>query len=395
MPNADFQLTLEPNGPLQDGPQPSRVSFPLERYEPAVATGDEVTKGSLIARAKIAGAGALHSPIAGTVTEIRGLSEFSLVIEAGENEVAGPEPRDLSQKSPADLRVELAELGIDIRPLKSARTLIVNAMPPEPGITVYGQLLRDYRSDVAHGLETAKRITTPAHVILAGADVDVSALGNCTVKHLKPVYPNGLDPMIGKAVTGSESLADVATVSILELYLIGRTMETGLPCTETLLTVGNTNMLAAIGTPVGDLLSQAGIQPKERDRIIIGGPLRGKAAFELGEGIMKDSLAVFPVPHGMYPPTADNPCLNCGECTLNCPARIMPNLISRAAEFSFFDRARGYGVDHCFECGICGYHCPGRRPLLQYIRLAKKELIELDAKRALKEKQLQMAEGDR
>ena len=82
----------------------------------------------------------------------------------------------------------------------------------------------------------------------------------------------------------------------------------------------------------------------------------------------------------------DNPCINCGECALHCPARVLPGMISRAAEFSFFDRARGYGLDSCFECGICGYHCPGRRPLLQYIRLAKKELAAKDLSKKNPEK---------
>ena len=40
-----------------------------------------------------------------------------------------------------------------------------------------------------------------------------------------------------------------------------------------------------------------------------------------------------------------------------------------------FDDAREYGALDCIECGACVYICPAKRPLLQYIRFAKMEII--------------------
>ena len=40
-------------------------------------------------------------------------------------------------------------------------------------------------------------------------------------------------------------------------------------------------------------------------------------------------------------------------------------------EFELFDRTAELDIDDCFECGLCAAVCTARRPLLQYIRLAK------------------------
>ncbi|MBU1610742.1 MAG: 4Fe-4S dicluster domain-containing protein [Proteobacteria bacterium] len=376
MPKSDFILNIGLTGSMLDGPRSEQISLDLACFTPVVKPGDTVLAGDLVAKAKVSGQGDLHSPLAGEVVEISGLSEFSMIIRAkGEGSV---EPRDLSQTTGAELKTILAELGIDTTRMPSAKTLIINAMPPEPGILVQEQLLRDYRPFVARGLTAAKSVITPSQVILAGVGVDASAFGSCAVRLLAPVYPNGLDPLVIKAVTGEENPPDFAILSVLELFLIGQAMETGLPCTQTVVTVGDKNVHAMIGTPLKALLDMSNITATERDRVIIGGPLRGETAISLEAGISKDSLAVQVIPHGAFPPVEDNPCLNCGECVLVCPSRILPNMISRTAEFRLYDRARQYGVDACMECGLCGYHCTGRRPLLQYIRLAKKELAAMD-----------------
>ena len=83
---------------------------------------------------------------------------------------------------------------------------------------------------------------------------------------------------------------------------------------------------------------------------------------------------IFVIPNEFYPPVKDTNCLNCGECVLHCPARIMPNMIDRCVEFNLFEKTKEYGINACFEFRVCGYYCPARRRLFQYIRSAKKEL---------------------
>lgn len=387
MVKSDFKLNIKLAGPMQECPCPKEVSLDIAGYELAVAVGDKVLAGTLVARSRTPGTGDLHTPVAGTVTEVAGLSEFSLLIEAQGTETV--EPRDLLNLAGAELKTALAELGIDTTRLNSAKTLIINAMPPEPGILVNEQLLRDYRAVVAKGLDMAKRVVSASQVVLAGIGVDASAFGTCSVKHLPATYPSGLDPLVIKTITGREDAQGVSILSVLELFALGQVADSGLPFTKTVLTVNGRNYLACIGTPLKDLLNLASITARERDRVILGGPMRGEAAISLDAGITKNSWALLVIPHGTYPPVEDNSCLNCGQCVLICPSRVLPNMISRAAEFGLFERAREYGVDACMECGLCGYHCTGRRPILQYIRLAKKELADAD----LAARKLEMADA--
>jgi electron transport complex protein RnfC len=205
---------------------------------------------------------------------------------------------------------------------------------------------------------------------------------NCTVLHVSPVYPNGLDPLVIRKVTGQEALPglrpDNATIlSVKDLYFIGRTMETGRPLTETIMTIGGQNHLVRVGTPVGFLATEAGGTVQPGDRIIMGGPLRGQTAVNLEQGVDKAATGLFiqKQAEGLNP--TDNACLGCGECERHCPARIMPGMISRCAEFKQFKRAEVFHIHSCIECGLCGYWCVAQRPLLQYIRLAKYELALL------------------
>jgi Na+-translocating ferredoxin:NAD+ oxidoreductase RnfC subunit len=48
--------------------------------------------------------------------------------------------------------------------------------------------------------------------------------------------------------------------------------------------------------------------------------------------------------------------------------------LARYAEFNLFDRTPDCGLHDCIECGLCATVCPARRPLLQLIRLAKREV---------------------
>jgi electron transport complex protein RnfC len=188
--------------------------------------------------------------------------------------------------------------------------------------------------------------------------------------------------MVIKTITGQEVLLgtmpkDATILSVKDLYFIGRIMETGRPLTETIMTIGNQNHLILVGTPVGFLTAEAGAMVQPSNRIVMGGVMRGLAAINLEQGADKDTSGLQLLREDESIKTTDNFCLGCGECERHCPARIMPGMISRCAEFKQFERAEDFHIHSCIECGICGYWCKAKRPLLQYIRLAKYELALL------------------
>lgn len=72
-----------------------------------------------------------------------------------------------------------------------------------------------------------------------------------------------------------------------------------------------------------------------------------------------------------YPISA---CIKCGKCVEVCPMNLLPNFIASASEKQRMDLAEKYGAMDCFECGSCTYTCPAKRPLVQWIRIAKGEI---------------------
>ena len=122
------------------------------------------------------------------------------------------------------------------------------------------------------------------------------------------------------------------------------------------------------------VLEHAGVAAAPLDRVVVGGPMRGRAVPSLAAGVSKDDYSLLVVPHAAFPPVTDKACINCGECTLVCPSRIMPGLVARYVEFEMYDKAGEFRIDTCMDCGLCGYVCTARRPVLQLLRLGKEVL---------------------
>lgn len=64
-------------------------------------------------------------------------------------------------------------------------------------------------------------------------------------------------------------------------------------------------------------------------------------------------------------------CIRCGACVRECPAGLMPCLISLASEKNNWEIANLYNVSDCIECGLCSYVCPAKRNMVQYMKQAK------------------------
>ncbi|WP_419788104.1 electron transporter RnfC [Pseudodesulfovibrio sp.] len=380
MTSFSFSLLTGETGPLEKGNRPDYLNIPVPYHTPVLNVGDQVLADTLVARADRENDGDVHSPLAGTIT---GITPYAINIRVeGDDRAPSGEP---APDGGNRLRQWLRGLGADVRALDRATTLIVNAVPPEPGISICEPLLRDYRKTVEIGLEAVKRIVEPTKLFLVAATGNqTSAFANCTVQHVAPVHPNGMPQMVIKAVTGQEALPgtfanDTALITVRELFLIGRVMETGRPVTETVMTIGSQNSLVRVGTPASFLVAEAGGSVQPGDRIVLGGLMCGLSARDLAQGIGKKTTGLYLIRPGEGSEPTDNACLGCGECERHCPARIMPGMISRCAEFKQFKRAEQFHIHSCIECGICGYWCTAQRPLLHYIRLAKYELALLAA----------------
>jgi len=67
-------------------------------------------------------------------------------------------------------------------------------------------------------------------------------------------------------------------------------------------------------------------------------------------------------------------CIRCGRCIKACPIGLMPNFIALYAKIKDWEKTEEYHVADCIECGCCAYVCPSRINLVQYFKVAKREL---------------------
>ena len=383
-----LNTSVEITGSLQDVPAPSAVRIPIQKkHKAAVKKKQIVGRGQVIAENPSKSAynlGFVHASIDGMVEDILPdaivIGPMPAPKEGEEAPVAArPEPcAELDGLAGEDLCRKLLELGVDTSGFHATRTLIINGLNPEPGVIVSEQLVKDAQDTLKAGLQLLERALKPGTVKLVVASGKQISLHGCTTVNASDVYPATIDPLVVYAATGAERPDNVDIISIAELYRIGRVAESRLPVTEAVVSVGGKVFRVPAGTPVQTLLDAAGAPHGTDNKIALGGPMRGQAIFDLAAGIPKTCTAVTLVPAGLCPEVQPNPCVNCGECVLVCPARIQPGMLSRYAEFNMFDSARSQHVAACLECGMCTFVCPANRPVMQYLLLAKGQLAAQD-----------------
>ncbi len=272
-------------------------------------------------------------------------------------------------------------MGINPKDIaKSCNTLIVNGLNLEPGMTWAEPLLNEYLPIVLEGLELQKALSKPQNIILVvheGAKVE--PIPNVTIKEVKAVYPISVSKLLIKEVTSLECPKGVEIVSTHALWGLGYMRQEGLPLAMALVTLGTpkhtANYIIKEGTRVEDLVAKANEEVELGDTLIINGPLGGESVSSALRGIPRDVRGVFRVPADFIPVLeGGSHCCNCGACDRVCPARLVPSTLSKYSEFHMLDKCEEWHAAYCLECGLCGYVCVMRRPVLQYIRLAKNQL---------------------
>lgn len=68
-------------------------------------------------------------------------------------------------------------------------------------------------------------------------------------------------------------------------------------------------------------------------------------------------------------------CIRCAKCVNVCPMGLNPTFLMVDTQQQDWERAeRGHIVD-CIECGSCSFTCPSNRPLLDFIRMGKQQVM--------------------
>ena len=364
------------------GPSPKLVRLNREGFTlvPGLKRKTPVYPGMLLGEHPAPDKGDLFASIHGEISEI---TERSVFLAATDPSKDAPEvePVDLlGQGLEGDeLALAVKKMGVNTRSLgRRCKTLIINALNPDPGVTWAEPMLVSHVENLRTGMELHRR---------KGSKV---AYEGIPLAYVEPEYPNSVDQLVIKAVTGEENPGGVGIVGLHNIWSLGRVGRLGRPLIETVVTIGSYehsgNYIVRDGSTIGELLQFANIRLKDGDTVVRGGPLRGESLDRLDRSVTKGTYGIFVVEAGTIPPMeGHSPCVSCGACVLVCPARLKPSNLSRYAEFALHERCRAEHIESCLECGLCGYVCIARRPVLQYIRLAKRKLAEMERDKGLVE----------
>jgi electron transport complex protein RnfC len=221
---------------------------------------------------------------------------------------------------------------------------------------------------------------------------------NFTVKPLRVKYPQGSADQIIQSVTGRvrpsgkrSSSIGVMVQNVYTAKTIYDAVAMGKPFYERVITVSGrgiarqANLLVPLGTHLSDIVAYLGGTTANLAKIVVGGPMMGYAVSSLEVPITKTTSGVLFLTPDEIDAQAYGPCIRCGFCLEACPMGLEPNQIGIWVEAGRGAETAPFGlVDDCFECGSCAYACPAKRPLVQFIRLAKIRIREAEKK---KEKQ--------
>ena len=359
------------------GPSPKLVRLNREGFTlvPGLKRKTPVYPGMLLGEHPAPDKGDLFASIHGEISEITERSVF-LAATAPSKDAPEVEPVDLlGQGLEGDeLALAVKKMGVNTRSLgRRCKTLIINALNPDPGVTWAEPMLVSHVENLRTGMELHRRMARADNVILAVPKGSKVAYEGIPLAYVEPEYPNSVDQLVIKAVTGEENPEGVGIVGLHNIWSLGRVGRLGRPLIETVVTIGSYehsgNYIVRDGSTIGELLQFANIRLKDGDTVVRGGPLRGESLDRLDRSVTKGT----------------SPCVSCGACVLVCPARLKPSNLSRYAEFALHERCRAEHIESCLECGLCGYVCIARRPVLQYIRLAKRKLAEMERDKGLVE----------
>lgn len=377
-----FSLITGDTKPFLSGPIAEELHVYLNgRSAKSVKKKTELVPGMLVAEHADPKKGDVHTPVAGVVTDI---TEHAVIIKVQPSTETAPEavqPIDFSTVPDSEMAETLKKLGLDLPLLvpvtgKDPIMHVIAGLNPEPGLCYAEAMLANCKETLEAGIAMLSRFLPPVReIVLATHDASITLKGCNRTVAVPPVYPNEHRRILMSYVTGSEKLKAINTIDIHALYILGRVAQTGLPVTETVITVMGKNYLVPIGTPIDLMLAHAGVTVHEDDRVIVGGPFRGYAIKNITQGIAASDTGITVVPNGATAPISDNACLHCGECVRHCPMRLRPNLLSRYSEFDNYAQCKTEFVRRCIECGLCTYWCPARRPVAQLIKLAKQHSI--------------------
>lgn len=411
--------------PVEKARPPATVVIPLAQHigapcEPLVAVGDEVKMGQKIGDSKGFVSAPVHSSVSGKVVQIGmtnhplGRPVQAIFIENDgqdtwhEDVKPNPNYQDLSVD---ELRKIIREAGIvgmggatfpthvklSPPPDKKIDYVLVNAAECEPYLTSDHRAMLERPRDVIEGLKIVMKVVNAPKAYVGIEDNKPDAVEamkkaaegeeNIEVHALHTKYPQGAEKQLIKVFTGREVPSgglpmDVGCVvqNVGTCIAIWEAVRYGKPLIERIVTITGSgvnepkNMLVRVGTMIPEVIEQCGGFKENIRKLILGGPMMGLAQGSPDLPVIKGTSGILCLTDEEVQTWDIKPCIKCAKCVDVCPVSIMPLFIGSSVEQGMYDKAEAYNAMDCIECGCCTYICPAKRPLVQWIRMAKGDI---------------------
>lgn len=425
---------LSAGKPVEVLPIPSQVVIPLGQHigAPATATvkkGDEVKVGTIIAQAGGFVSANIHSSVSGKVLKIDNVYDSSGYPKpAVFISVEGDEWEEGIDRSPAivkecnldakEIVAKISAAGIvglggatfpthvklSPPPGNKAEILIINAVECEPYLTSDHVLMLEHGEEIMIGVSILMKAIQVNKAVIGVENNKKDAIVHLTklataypgieVMPLKVQYPQGgekqlIDAVIRKQVkSGALPISTGAVVqNVGTVFAVYEAVQKNKPLVERIVTVTGkklsrpSNLLVRIGTPIAALIEAAGGLPENTGKIIGGGPMMGRALLSSDVPVTKGSSGVLILDReeAVRKPMRD--CIRCAKCVGVCPMGLNPAFLMRDTLYKSWETAEKGNVVDCIECGSCSFTCPANRPLLDYIRQAKKTVMGIQRAR--------------
>ncbi len=411
-------------------PLPRQVTLFFNQHIGAPATcvvkkGDTVKVGSLIAEASGFVSANIHSPVSGTVSKVDklpnsfGVLTPAVVIDAeGDEWEEGIDTSDTLQEeitlSPEEIINKIKQAGIvglggatfpthvKLMPPKefTPTSLIINATECEPYLT----------DDHALMLESPDAILVGCRILMKAIGVERAYIGiennkldaiellrkkaerypEIEIVPLRTRYPQGgekqlIDAILNKQV--AHGALPVSTGAIVQnvgtAFAVYEAVQKNKPLVERVVTITGDGVIrpgnyrVRLGMSVADFLEFAGGIPANIGKIVLGGPMMGKALSNLNSPITKGCSGILLLDEAVSHRQEPEACIRCGKCVEACPMGLEPYLLARLSQNHLYERAEKELITACLECGCCAYICPAHRPLLDFIRTGKSAVNQI------------------
>ncbi len=425
---------------IQHVPIPTQLVLPLAQHagdpaHPVVSIGERVLKGQLIADADGMISAPVHASSSGKVVAIEqwpvssrlGENAPCIVIECDglDNPVQLSEPIvPFAELGPATLFQKILHGGIvglggavfpTAQKLMEAKTeslelLIINGVECEPYISCDDMLMREHATEVVVGAQILLHVLQLDHCFVAVESDKPEAIhaladaltelqdSRIVIKQIPTIYPSGAEDQVVQLVTKKEVptgglptdvgclVQNVGTAVAVHNWIFK-----GEPLISRVTTVTGDgiaapmNVMARIGTTVADVVNFVGGYTDRAKRLIIGGPMTGKAVSTDRVPLVKATNSILVLSETPAVGT-EQPCIRCGECAQVCPILLLPQQLYWYACADDEAKLRSYGLIDCIECGCCDLVCPSHIPLTADFRMAKARMRELADEKARAER---------